>query len=174
MVDVKRHGHEEKFDERKIYASCYAACVESGIEKKDAEKICERIAVEIQVLVNKKKAVTSDELFKRVILMLKKLGKKKAAAFYVAQRIVVKRKGGQEKFDERKVYASCYSACLNCELEKNHTEKICERVAAEVKKWATQEKSVNSDQIFKKVIEILKKLGQENVAFMYETHRDIS
>ena len=88
--------------------------------------------------------------------------------------VVVKRHGHKEKFDDRKIYASCYAACINCEIEKKYAEDVCEKIAKEIKKWANKQKSVDSNSIFRKVIEKLKEIGEEDVAFMYETHRDIS
>ncbi|MBL7055514.1 hypothetical protein ISS07_01235 [Candidatus Woesearchaeota archaeon] len=85
----------------------------------------------------------------------------------------VKRQGHIEEFDERKVYASVYSACLNCHIEHTAAEKIAGKVCKEIKTWAKKEKAVNSNEIFKKVTIALKK-HDKDVSFMYETHRDIS
>ena len=86
---------------------------------------------------------------------------------------IVKRQGHSEKYDERKVYASCYSACLGTHLTKTEAEKICEIVTKEVTQWIKAQKEVTSDQIFDKVVDTLKSV-HPTVAFMYETHRDIS
>lgn len=86
---------------------------------------------------------------------------------------IVKRKGHLEVFDERKVYATCFSACLSSHLSQKHAEKISEMATMEVKKWIKTRKEVSSDQIFKKTVQSLKKLDKD-VAFMYETHRDIN
>ncbi|MBI2651281.1 hypothetical protein HYX01_02325 [Candidatus Woesearchaeota archaeon] len=86
---------------------------------------------------------------------------------------IVKRKGHSEEFDERKVYASCYAACLNTQLHDAEAEKICEKVSKEIKLWAKRKKKVSSSEIFAKVIEAMKKYNKD-AAFMYETHRDIA
>ena len=86
---------------------------------------------------------------------------------------IVKRRGHQEEFDERKVYASCYAACLNTQIEHTKAEKICGKVSKEVKTWARKKKIVDSSDIFRKTIDALKK-HDKDAAFMYETHRDIS
>ena len=86
---------------------------------------------------------------------------------------IVKRKGHAEEFDERKVYASCYAACLSSHVEHNAAEKICEKVSKEIKTWATKRKYADSSEIFKRVIAAMKKHNKD-AAFMYETHRDIS
>lgn len=86
---------------------------------------------------------------------------------------IVKRKGHTEEFDERKVYASCYAACLSSHVPHIEAEKICEKVAKEIKSWARKNKAVNSKDIFGKVIAAMKKHNKD-AAFMYETHWDIS
>ena len=86
---------------------------------------------------------------------------------------IVKRRGHQEEFDDRKIYASCYAACLNAQIEHTTAEKICEKVSKELKTWARKKKMVDSSEIFKKTIATMKK-HDKDAAFMYETHRDIS
>ena len=43
---VKRRGHVEEFDERKVYGSCYAACLSSHVPHIEAEKVCEKVSKE--------------------------------------------------------------------------------------------------------------------------------
>ncbi len=87
---------------------------------------------------------------------------------------IVKRKGHKEKFDERKVYASCYEACLSCcHYNKKEAEKICEKVTKSIKAWIKNKEQVSSREVFKTVTKEIKKHSKE-AAFMYETHRDIS
>ena len=69
---VKRAGHVEKFDERKIYASCYAACLNCHHEKKKAEQMCEMVMKKVATWVNGKRRVTSGDIFKQVVAILKK------------------------------------------------------------------------------------------------------
>ena len=91
----------------------------------------------------------------------------------VSGMLVVKRKGHNESFDERKVYASCYFACLTSHMKKGEAEKLCAKVAQDMRKWLKGKKHVNSQHIFEAMAEIIRKYDEE-VAFMYETHRDIS
>jgi len=86
---------------------------------------------------------------------------------------IVKRRGHTEEFDEKKVYASCYAACLNTQIVGEESEKIAGKVSKEIKTWATKRKYADSSEIFKRVIAALKKYNKD-AAFMYETHRDIS
>ncbi len=86
---------------------------------------------------------------------------------------IVKRKGHTEMYDERKVYASCFFACRNAHLSERKSEGICSRVSAAVTKWISKKKIVFSPEIFAIITEELKK-HNEDAAFLYETHRDIS
>lgn len=86
---------------------------------------------------------------------------------------IVKRKGHTELYDERKVYGSCYFACRNAHLDEKESEKICSKVSKEVTKWMNKQKIVSSQEIFKILVHELKK-HNEDAAFLYETHRDVS
>ncbi len=86
---------------------------------------------------------------------------------------IVKRRGHKELYDERKVYGSCYFACRNAHLSEQESEKIANKVVAAITKWAMKKRMVTSDQIFKNLVFALKKYN-EDAAFLYETHRDIS
>ena len=86
---------------------------------------------------------------------------------------VIKRKGHLQKFDERKVYASCYFACLNCHMVKMKAEKLCEKVTRDIKLWIKNKRKVSSDDIFRQMIKVLRKYD-DDAAFMYETHRDVN
>jgi len=86
---------------------------------------------------------------------------------------IVKRKGHNERFDERKVYSSCYYACLSAHLHRDAAEKICEKVTKQIKNWISTKKEISSDTIFKTVGRLIRKYNKD-AAFMYMTHRDIS
>lgn len=86
---------------------------------------------------------------------------------------IVKRKGHREEFDERKLYASIFAACLSAHVKHEEAESIANLVCREIKKWIEEKEEVTSDQIFKKAGEELKHLNKE-ASFMYLTHRDIS
>ena len=86
---------------------------------------------------------------------------------------IVKRQGHEEHFDERKVYASCYSACLSAHVRRKEAEFICDKVTREVKSWIRSKGEVTSNQIFKRTATAMKK-HHKDAAFMYATHRDIS
>jgi len=85
--------------------------------------------------------------------------------------IVVKRRGKKEGFDEKKVYASIYSACKDCNLEVKECESIAARITNDVKLFIKDRGQVNSTELFGFVIQKLAKT-HEPVAFMYSTHRE--
>ena len=86
---------------------------------------------------------------------------------------IVKRRGHTEVYDERKVYGSCFFACRNAHLSEKEAEEICKKVSVAITKWIKTKKSVSSNDIFKILIQELKK-HNEDAAFLYGTHRDIS
>ena len=86
---------------------------------------------------------------------------------------IVKRAGHTEIYDERKVYGSCFFACRNAHLSQKEAEAICSKVCASVTKWVNRQKVVSSTEIFRLLIQELKKHNND-AAFLYETHRDIS
>ncbi len=75
---IKRRGHEEEFDERKVYASCYAACLNASMKPIQAEKVCEKITKQIGKEVKSNKCTTSDHIFHRVAELLEKYDKNAA------------------------------------------------------------------------------------------------
>lgn len=86
---------------------------------------------------------------------------------------IVKRKGHKEQFDERKVYASTYAACLSAHCDKEEAEATANLVTREIKKWIDKKEMVTSQDIFEQVSKELGHLNKQ-AAFMYTTHRDIS
>lgn len=86
---------------------------------------------------------------------------------------IVKRKGHKQEFDERKVYASVFAACLSAHVLHEEAENISGLVTREVKKWIEDKDEVTSGQLSKQGAEELEHLNKE-AAFMYKTHRDIS
>ncbi len=86
---------------------------------------------------------------------------------------IVKRRGHKQEFDERKLYASIYAACLSANVEKEEAAAVSNLVVKEVKEWLEEKEEMTSDQIFKKVGEELGHLNKD-AAFMYITHRDVS
>ena len=86
---------------------------------------------------------------------------------------IVKRKGHCEAYDERKIYGSCYYACRSCHLSEKESEEICSRVCKSLNRLVKYKKEVSSNDIFSLITKELKR-HNEDAAFMYATHRDIS
>lgn len=62
---VKRKGHKEKFDERKLYASVFAACRSAHCEEEESEATANLVTREVKQWIDKKKEISSDEIFKQ-------------------------------------------------------------------------------------------------------------
>lgn len=90
----------------------------------------------------------------------------------MVQTHIVKRKGRKERFDERKIYLSCFASCRVVGVPDKQNEKICGSVMRGVKAWIRNRREVKSKEIMKFVVASLRKHNKE-AAFMYETHKDI-
>ena len=86
---------------------------------------------------------------------------------------VVKRRGHKEKFNKLKVYASVYSASLNCHHSEIDSEKIASHIANKIAKWVVHKKLVKSSDIRNEVIKHLKGKDKD-IALMYKHHLDLS
>ena len=69
---IKRKGHTEDFDERKVYASVYAACASAHYDEIQCEKTAEKVTNNIKKFVKNKKQTESLEIRKRIEYELKK------------------------------------------------------------------------------------------------------
>lgn len=82
---------------------------------------------------------------------------------------IVKTKGHEEEFDERKVYASVYAACVSAHYNEDDCEKVAEDITKKVKKTVKSKKNIESLKIRKQIQAELKKKNKE-LAFFYEHH----
>ena len=82
---VKRKGHVEKFDEKKVYGSVYAACASAHYEKLKCEKIADEVTRKIKKFVTNKGETSSTEIRKKIENELKK--KNKELAFFYEQHL---------------------------------------------------------------------------------------
>jgi transcriptional regulator NrdR family protein len=87
-------------------------------------------------------------------------------------RLVVKRRGHTEKFDERKIYASVYEACHVDGMKTEKAEKIAASVTQAIKKKIEKLDKVSSHAIHAEVVKELKK-HHADVAYLYEHHKEI-
>ena len=86
---------------------------------------------------------------------------------------VVKRHGHTEEFDERKVYASVFSACTLVHDTIEQSEMVAAEVCKRLKPCLKGKNHISSSQIFHKVIIEMHRL-EPKASFMYEHHRDIN
>lgn len=94
---------------------------------------------------------------------------------WVARRAshIVKRAGHAEPFDERKAYASCYFACRSTHMREQECELISKAVVSRLRQWLAKKRQTSSTEIFQFIGRELEKIN-EDAAFMYKAHRDIS
>ncbi|HUQ84918.1 MAG TPA: ATP cone domain-containing protein [Candidatus Limnocylindrales bacterium] len=69
---VKRKGHKEPFDARKIYASVFAACLVLRMKDEEAELIAHMVSDEVEKGLKKEKQMESHKIHKLVTESLKK------------------------------------------------------------------------------------------------------
>ncbi len=86
---------------------------------------------------------------------------------------VVKRKGHNETFDVKKVYASVYWASRSAHVGEQEAEKLAEAVSKKLNAWIRGKKVVGSKDIFRQVCVELAKRNADAV-YMYRTHLDVS
>ena len=80
MIEVvKRKGHKEKFDERKLYGSIYAACIVSHMDEKICETVANFVSKKVKGELKSKKTINSQAISRMVVKHLKR--KSKDAAF---------------------------------------------------------------------------------------------
>ncbi len=69
---VKRKGHSEEFDERKLYGSVYLALMSLRMSDEEAETISHMVTEEVKNELKNDKEITSDALQKTTTKSLKK------------------------------------------------------------------------------------------------------
>lgn len=82
---VKRRGHKQKFDERKLYASIFAACRSTHCKEEESESTANLVTIEVKRWVDEKEEVTSDAIFEKAAEELGHLNKD-AAFMYKTHR----------------------------------------------------------------------------------------
>lgn len=69
---VKRKGHSEAFDERKLYGSIFAALMSLRMTDEEAEAISHMVVTDVTNVVKDKKEVTAHVLHQEAAKSLKK------------------------------------------------------------------------------------------------------
>ena len=67
---VKRAGHSEDFDERKLYASVYSSLVALRHTDQEAELVAEKVVAYVKNWLGKKEEVTSQDLLHKAANIL--------------------------------------------------------------------------------------------------------
>lgn len=68
---VKRAGHREAFDSRKVYASVYAACLTVRATHEDAELHAEKVTEAVKEWLEEKDEVTTSQISRVVTKALR-------------------------------------------------------------------------------------------------------
>jgi len=84
---VKRHGHNEKYDDKKLYASIYSACQSVRQTSDVAELIAERVIADMATWIEHKHEVTSNDIRRKAATFLKEYNPE-AAYIYLHHRVV--------------------------------------------------------------------------------------
>ena len=82
---VKRGGHSEEYDERKLYASVYSACLAVREPSPTAELVAEKVCQDIDAWLGDKHEVTSNDI-RRITADKLELYNPDAAYIYKHQR----------------------------------------------------------------------------------------
>ena len=82
---VKRKGHTEEFDEKKVYGSVYAACASAHYGEMQCERIAGEATKKVKKLLKNKKEISSTEIRKKIESELKK--KDGELAFFYEQHL---------------------------------------------------------------------------------------
>ena len=82
---VKRKGHTEEFDEKKVYGSVYAACASAHYGEADCEKTADSVTKAIKKFAKSKKSMQSSKIREKINAELKK--KDKELAFFYEQHL---------------------------------------------------------------------------------------
>lgn len=85
---------------------------------------------------------------------------------------IVKRAGHSEQYDERKLYASVYAACLSVREHPGSAELIAQEVVKDFEQWMGNRHEVTSNDIRRQAAESLKAINPD-AGHIYLHHRVI-
>ena len=78
-----------------------------------------------------------------------------------------------EPYDERKLYASVYAACLCVRTPVGEAELTAERICRDIAPWVASKPEVTSQDIRHKAADHLQ-IYNPDAAYMYQRHRIIA
>lgn len=64
---VKRHGHAEEYDGRKVYASVYAAALNAHLSEMESEALADKVSAAVDKYVHGKDGINSAEIRDRIV-----------------------------------------------------------------------------------------------------------
>ena len=85
---------------------------------------------------------------------------------------IVKRKGHTEEYDQRKLYASIYSACLSVRATEGEAELVAERVVKDFETWLAPKHEVTARDI-RRIAGKNLAAYHADAAYMYRNHREL-
>lgn len=88
----------------------------------------------------------------------------------VKAHIVKRLKGHLEPYDERKLYASIYAACLSLRTPAGEAELTANKVCRDIEPWLARKTEITSLDIRHHAADQLK-LYNPDAAYMYVRHR---
>ena len=87
---------------------------------------------------------------------------------------IVKRQGRRpsERFDQKKLHASVYAACLSVRSPEGHAHETAKRVCTLVISWCDNKSEITSADIRRQAAKALETFHPE-AAYLYQHHRVI-
>lgn len=86
---------------------------------------------------------------------------------------IVKRAGHSESYDQRKLYASIYSACLAVREHVGSAELIADKVCQDFEAWLGNKAEVTSNDIHRVATKDLTAYN-DDAAWIYKHHKNVS
>lgn len=80
--------------------------------------------------------------------------------------------GHSEPYDERKLYASIYAACLSLRTPAGEAELTASKVCQDIEPWLQSKTEVTSNDIRHQAANHLR-IYNPDAAYMYERHHEI-
>lgn len=84
---------------------------------------------------------------------------------------IIKRKGHTEPYDQRKLYASIYAACLSVRATEGEAELVADRVCKDVEVWLEKKHEVTAHDI-RRIASQHFEVYNPDAAYMYKYHRE--
>jgi transcriptional regulator NrdR family protein len=86
---------------------------------------------------------------------------------------IVKRKGHKEEFDERKLYASIYAACMSLRSTNEEAELVADKVTKEIVEKIKDREEISSNELSRLAVGNLRNYNSD-ASYLYEHHMDVS